>query len=163
MKKYVIAVLMSGALLLNAGALFAQENMMAFPNEQQINLLRQDLMSQKKKFTAANMQLTEAEAQKFWPVYDEYALEENKIVDTRVTMIKEYAEDYTTLSDTQARNLIKRWLQADDAEVQLRLKYIPIFSKVLPDKKTARFIQIDRHLGMLIDVQVMSAIPLVHP
>ena len=163
MKKSVIAVLMAGALLLNAGALFAQGNMMEMPNEQQIKLLRQEMRSQKKLLVAANMPLTEDEAQKFWPVYEEYALEESTIIDTRVTMIKEYAEDYTTLTDSQARNLIKRWIQADDAEVQLRLKYIPIFSRVLPAKKMALFIQIDRRFGQVLDVKVMSAIPLVHP
>ena len=136
---------------------------MEMPNEQQIKLLRQEMRSQKKLLVAANMPLTEDEAQKFWPVYEEYALEESTIIDTRVTMIKEYAEDYTTLTDSQARNLIKRWIQADDAEVQLRLKYIPIFSRVLPAKKMALFIQIDRRFGQVLDVKVMSAIPLVHP
>lgn len=161
MKKSVITVLMAGALLLNAGALFAQGDTMGLPDEQKIKLLRQDMKSQKKLLVAANMQLTEAEAQKFWPVYDEYAVEESTIVDTRVTMIKEYAEDYSTLTDAQAQNLIKRWIQADNAEVQLRLKYIPIFSKVLPPKKMALFIQIDRRFGQVLDVKVMSAIPLV--
>ena len=163
MKKSVIAVLMAGALLLNAGALFAQEPTKELVNDLEIKLLRQDLKSQKKHLVAANMQLTEAEALKFWPVYDEFTAETNKIIDTRVALIKEYSGDYDTLTDAQTQSLIKRWLQADDAEVQLRLKYITIFSKVLPAKKMARFIQIDRRLGMLIDVQVMSAIPLVQP
>ena len=163
MKKTVIAVLMAGALLLNAGALFAQEATKVSKNDLEIKVLRQDLKSQKKQFVAANMQLTEAEALKFWPVYDEYTAETIKIVDTRAALIKEYTGNYDTLTDAQAQSLLKRWLQADDAEVQLRLKYIPIFSKALPARKTARFIQIDRHLGMLIDVQVMSAIPLVQP
>ncbi len=163
MKKSVIAVLMVGALLLNVGVLFAQEHKMAFPDEMQIKVLRQDLWSQKKQLVAANMQLTEAEAVKFWPVYDEYTAEEIKIIDNRVAMIKEYSEDYNTLSDGQAHNLIKRWLQADDAEVQLRLKYIPIFSKVLPAKKTALFVQIDRRFGQMLDVKVISSIPLLQP
>ena len=163
MKKFVIAVLMAGALLLNAGALFAQGPTKELVDDQGIKLLQQDLKSQKKQFVAANMQLTEAEALKFWPVYDEYTAETIKIIDTRVALIKEYSRDYDTLTDAQAQSLIERWLQADDAEVQLRLKYITIFSEVLPAKKTARFIQIDRRLGMLIDVQVMSAIPLVQP
>ena len=163
MKKSVIAVLMAGALLLNAGALFAQGPTKELMDDQQIRLLRQDMKSQKKQFVAANMQLTEAEAWTFWPVYDEYTAETNKIIDTRVALIKEYSREYDTLTDAQTRSLIERWLQADDAEVQLRQKYITVFSKVIPARKTARFIQIDRRLGMMIDVQVMSAIPLVQP
>jgi len=171
MKKSIIAALMAGALLLNAGALFAQGSTKVFAQkpaklsmeDEEIKLQLQDLRSQKKQIVSANMQLTEAEALKFWPVYDEYTSETIKINDTRAAIIKEYTGNYDTLTDAQAQSLLKRWLQADDAEVQLRLKYIPIFSKVLSAKKTARFIQIDRHLGMMIDVQVMSAIPLVQP
>jgi hypothetical protein len=171
MKKSVIAVLMAGALLLNAGALFAEVPKKVLAqgptklsmDDQEIKLKLQDLRSEKKQIVSANMQLSEAEALKFWPVYDEYTAETIKNNDTRVALIKEYTGDYDTLTDAQAQSLLKRWLQADDAEVQLRLKYIPIFSKVLPAKKTARFIQIDRRLGMMIDVQVMSVIPLVQP
>jgi len=171
MKKSVIAVLIAGALLLNAGALFAEVPTKVFAQrptkllteDQEIKSQLEDLRSQKKQIVSANMQLTEAEALKFWPVYDEFTAETTKIIDTRVTLIKEFTGNYDTLTDAQAQSLTKRWLQADDAEVQLRLKYIPIFSKVLPVKKTARFIQIDRRLGMTIDLQVMSAIPLIQP
>jgi hypothetical protein len=171
MKKSIIAVLMAGALLLNAGALFAQGSTKVFTQrptklsteDEEIKSQLQDLRSQKKQIVSANMQLNEAESLKFWPVYDEYTAETIKINDTRVALIKEYTGNYDALTDAQAQSLLKKWLQADDAEVQLRLKYIPIFSKALPAKKTARFIQIDRHLGILIDVQVMSAIPIVQP
>lgn len=161
MKKSVIAVLMVGALLLNVGVLFAQGHTMELTDEMQIKLIRQDMRSQKRLLIAGNIQITESEAQKFWPVYDEYAAEEIKIIDDRVALIKEYAEDYNTLTDAQAQNLIKRWIQADDAEIQLRLKYIPIFAKVLPAKKMALFIQIDRRFGQMMDIKVTSAIPLV--
>jgi hypothetical protein len=170
MKKSIIAVLMTGALL-NAGALFAQTPTKVFAQtptkmsttDEEIKLQLQDLRSEKKQIVSANMQLTEAESLKFWPVYDEYTAETIKNNDIRVALIKEYARNYDTLTDAQAQSLLKRWLEADDAEVQLRLKYIPIFSKILPAKKTTRFIQMDRHLGMLIDVQLMSQIPLVQP
>ena len=78
MKKSVIAVLMAGTLLLNAGALFASQGpAKELVNDLEIKLLRQDLISQKKQLVAANMQLSEAEALKFWPVYDEYTAETN--------------------------------------------------------------------------------------
>ena len=47
--------------------------------------------------------------------------------------------------------------------VQLRLKYLPIFQKVLPGKKVARFFQVDRRIGSVIDLQIASEIPLVEP
>jgi hypothetical protein len=57
--------------------------------------------------------------------------------------------------------LIKRWIESDQDDSQLRLRYIPEFEKVISPKKTARFFQIDRRLGMMVDLQLGSEIPLV--
>jgi Spy/CpxP family protein refolding chaperone len=45
--------------------------------------LRAELRSSKKQVTAATLKLTDAEATKFWPVYDQYAAELIKINDSR--------------------------------------------------------------------------------
>jgi len=163
MKKAMTVVLLAGALLLNGATLFAEEPAKMSAIDKEIQMLRQDLRAQKKQIIAANMQLTEAEALKFWPVYDEYTRETTKLNDTRVSLIKEYAQNYDTLTDAQAQSLTKRYLGLDDAVTKLRLKYVPIFNKVLPARKTARFMQIDRRLGLLLDVQLASEIPLVQP
>jgi len=163
MKNVVTVVLLAATLLLNAGALFAEGPTKEAALDRDIQMLRQDLRAQKKQIIAANMQLSEAEAVKFWPVYDEYTQETTKLNDIRVTLIKEYAQNFENLTDAQAQSLTKRYLDLDDAVTQLRLKYVPIFNKVLPAKKTARFMQIDRRLGLLMDVQLAAQIPLVQP
>src|SRR5215472_3759372 len=71
------------------------------PTEEQVNdaniqLMRQDMRSQRKKVVAANMSLTEAEATKFWPVYDQYVAETIKVNDMRFAFLKEYAKNYET-------------------------------------------------------------------
>lgn len=130
-------------------------------SEQDIQLLRRDVRSEKKQLIAANLTLTDAEATKFWPVYDQYSAELTKIGDQRYALIKEYAQNYGSLTDDQALSLINRLLALDDALEQLRIKYVPIINKVLAGKKTARFFQIDRRITALIDLQVASQIPLV--
>ena len=132
-------------------------------SDQYVELLRKDLRSEKKQIVAANMLLTEAEAQKFWPVYDEYTVEAAKINDAKLSVIKEYVQTYETLNDAQAERMVKTWSAADEATVQLRLKYLPIFQKALPGKKVARFFQVDRRIGSVIDLQLASEIPLVEP
>jgi hypothetical protein len=167
MKKSMVAVLMlAGAALLESGVLFAQAQGTAQSSSQtdkNIQLLRQDVRSQKKQIVAANMQLTPAEAEKFWPVYDQYTADMTKLGDTRVALIKQYAQDYNSLTDAQANDLLQKWGALDGSVVQLRLKYVPIFEKVVSAKKTALFFQIDRRLSLIIDLQVASAIPLVQP
>jgi len=131
--------------------------------DQDIDLLRKDIRSQKKQMIAANMKLTDKEAEQFWPVYDQYTAELVKINDQKYAVIKQYAQNYDTLTDDQAVTLTRQALEVDGSVAQLRMKYIPLFRKVISGKKTAMFFQLDRRLVMLIDLQLASQIPLVEP
>jgi|SRR5580765_500282 Spy/CpxP family protein refolding chaperone len=130
-------------------------------NEQYVKLLRQDVRSQKKQLIAANLKLTDAEATKFWPVYEQYSAEMTKIGDQKYELIKEYGQKFGSLTDEQAQSLTNRSLALDEAIAQVRIKYAPIINKVLPGTKTATFFQLDRRITELIDLQVASQIPLV--
>jgi hypothetical protein len=127
---------------------------------QQLTLLRKDIRSIKKQVIAANLTLTDSEAPKFWQVFEQYSVETERINDSRTAIIKEYAEDYGTLTDEQADNLIRRWLDTDIEQTQLRQRYVPIFRKVLPGKKAATFFQLDRRISTMIDLQITSQLPL---
>jgi hypothetical protein len=130
-------------------------------SDQDIQLLRQDIRSKKKQLVAANLSLTTDEATKFWPVYDQYTAELVKINNTKYAVLKEYAENWGKMTNEQATSLIARSLGVDQAVAQLRIKYVPIFEKVIPGTKVATFFQIDRRLQMLIDAQLASQIPLI--
>jgi hypothetical protein len=132
-------------------------------NDANIQLMRQDIRSERKKIVAANLPLTEAEAVKFWPVYDRYIAETIKVNDVRFALLKEYAKNYDATTEQQADSFIKRWLAFDQDNTQLRLKYVPEFEKVISHKKTAMFFQIDRRVSMLIELQLASQVPLVKP
>lgn len=132
-------------------------------NDANIQLMRQDVRSERKKIVAENLPLTETEAAKFWPVYDRYIAETTKVNDVRLDLLKEYAKNFDTTTEQQADSLIKRWLALDQDNAQLRLKFVPEFEKVISHKKTAMFFQIDRRISMLIDLQLASQVPLVKP
>lgn len=129
--------------------------------DQEIKLLRQDIRSKKKQLIAANLNLTDSEATKFWPVYDQYTAELSKINDQKYAMIKDYAQNWGTITDDQAKLSIRKWLDLDTAVTQLRAKYVPIVNQVLPGKKMATFFQMDRRISMLMDVQLSSQVPFV--
>jgi len=132
-------------------------------SEQDIQLLRKDLQSDKKMIVAANMLLTKEEATKFWPLYDQYAADFAKIADVKLAVMKDYATNYDSLTDSQAGELAQRWTAADEQAIQLRLSYVPKFQSILPGKKVARFFQIDHRIGVAMDLQMASEIPLVEP
>jgi len=128
-----------------------------------VQLMRQDIRSERKKIAAANLPLTEEEAVKFWPTYDRYVVEHSKIYDIRYALIKEYAQNYNTMTGEQANSFIKRWTATEEQPAQLRLKWMPEFEKVISPKKTAMFYQVDRRLGLMVELQLSSQIPLVKP
>jgi len=127
-----------------------------------IQLLRQDLRAQKQKLIAQNLPMTETEAVKFWAVYNRYGDELRQINGEKYRLITEYAEQWPAMTNDQALIYIRRWLEVDQQVQQLRLKYVPEVSQVLPGKKAAAFFQLDRRINMMIDIQLASQLPLAH-
>ena len=96
-------------------------------------------------------------------MYEQYTAEKVKVNDDKLSIIKDYAANLAALTDNLAETLVSRWAEADQSAYQLRTNCIPMFQKVLPGKKAALFFQLDRRIGVLLDLQVASQIPLVEP
>jgi len=132
-------------------------------NEAAIQSLRADLRTERRKAITANVPLSEAEASKFWRVYDQYIADTIKINDNRYALIREYAKNYQSMTDDQADSFIKNWLTLDNDDNELRLRYIPEFEKVISHKKTALFLQVDRRVAMMVNLKLAGLVPLVKP
>jgi hypothetical protein len=128
-----------------------------------IQIIRKDVRSHQKQIIAANMKLTDSEAEKFWPVYDQYIAELDRIDDTRYALLKQGLQSAGVLTDAEAEDMVSRWLEVDQSVAQLRTRYIPHFRKILSSKKTALFCQLDRHVQLAIDLQLASPLPLIQP
>ena len=173
MKKSVVSVLVVVSALLvcsvsvmgqqaaaqNAPAADAQANII---KDQDIEMLRADLRAQRKQIMAENMTLTADEATKFWPIFDQYRREAIKPNDERWAVIKEYAANYNAMTDAQAQDYMNRSTAVDQQLLALRMKYVPIFEKVISAKKTALWYQIDRRIDLLINLQLSAQIPMVN-
>ena len=175
MKKQVAIVFVAVAvLLLCSASMLGQAAQQAPPSGQgasaqpntvsdkDIEMLRQDLRDQRKQIVALNLPLTADEATKFWPVYDQYRKAAIQPNDERWAVIKDYAAQYDTMTDAQAQSLMKRANAVDEQLLALRMRYVPIFEKVISPKKTALFYQIDRRVDLLINLQLSSVVPMVN-
>jgi len=130
-------------------------------SDQDIAMLRSDLRAKRKQITAENLPLTSDEATKFWPVYEDYRQEAIKSADKRWALLKEYAANYNTMTDAQSEDYMNRSTAIEQEFISLRMKYVPLFEKVISPKKTALWYQIDRRIDLLINLQLSSAIPMV--
>jgi outer membrane murein-binding lipoprotein Lpp len=164
--KKLLAALIVGSWLLSGTAARAQtsaqkESTTHAISNQDMDLLRKDLRSKRKQLIAANLILTDTEAAKFWPVYDQYIAELITINDRKFGLIQEYADNWGKMTNDQSLLFTRNWLEMDIAISQLRQKYVPMVAKVLEGRKTATFFQLDRRVAMMIDLQVSSQMPLV--
>jgi hypothetical protein len=109
------------------------------------------------------MKLSESEAEKFWPVYEQYVSDLVKLNGTKYALVKQYIQTKGALTDTEATSAVNQWVNVDESVAELRKKYIPLFGKVLSPKSTALFYQLDRRVQLMIDLQLASSIPVIEP
>ena len=126
-----------------------------------VELIRSVVQTERKAVVAKNMQLTEAESEAFWPVYNEYEQSMRKVNDRRVVVLRRLAAEYQTLTDEQAEALLKESFDFQQERVKVRRSFVKKFAKVLPGKRVARFYQIDGKIDSIIDFDLARTVPLV--
>ena len=125
-----------------------------------ISLLRKDVASQKFDVMDNVMQLNQDQAAKFWPIYRDYQDELTKINDQRIANIKQYAQNYTNLTDDQANQLVQNALTYRKQRLDLLAKYYDQVKQSLGAVTAARFVQVEDQLLLLIDLKIDSMLPI---
>ena len=126
-----------------------------------IELTREVLQTERKAIVAASMEMTEEQSKAFWPVYNDYRQDMRGVGDRLVKVITGYAENYKTLTDEQAKEMLDDYLEIQEQQLKVRKSYVKKFGKVLPAKKVTRFYQVEDKIEALIMVNLAQEIPLV--
>ena len=165
--RYSIVVIASVFCLVPAAA-SAQNTKVIPPDETReanlrvyADLLRSDVRAQKIAILTELMEFSESEDAKFWPVYREYETALAKINDDRLGLIKEYAANYASLTDTVADRLARGALDVEARRQDLKRRYYERFASVLSPKTAARFLQVENQILLLLDLQIAASLPLV--
>jgi hypothetical protein len=128
-----------------------------------MQILREKIKADKKLVVAANMDLTESEAKGFWPVYEQYQKDLAAINQRIVKLVESYAADYraNTLTDEKAKKLTDEFVAIELAEANLKTSSVPKLRKVLPEKKVARYLQIENKIRAAVKYEFAEGVPLV--
>jgi Spy/CpxP family protein refolding chaperone len=128
-----------------------------------MDILRQKVKADKKLVVAENLNLTDAEGAKFWPVYEAYQKDLQQINERLAATIKAYADAYNKgpVADDVAKKLLDDAAAIDDAELQLKKTAMPKILAALPAMKAARYIQIENKIRAAIRYELAANIPLV--
>jgi hypothetical protein len=150
------AVLVVGLTALGGVPVFAQDK----PADN-MQIVREKVRADKKLFVAANMELTEAEAKAFWPVYEKYQNELFLLRSRTAKLINDYADAYKDMSDEKATALLNELIKIEALGAKVKKAYLPKFQKVLPAKKVARYYQIEQKIQAALYYELAVQIPLV--
>ena len=115
----------------------------------------------RKELVAKNLKLNSDESKAFWPIYNEYRFDMEKVNDRTFNLIKDYAANYQKLTDDKAEKLLNEHLKIKRSALKVKEKYLPRFRKAIPSKKVARFYQVDNKLDAVAKVRISEQVPLV--
>jgi hypothetical protein len=127
-----------------------------------LQILRAKIKADKKLVVATNMELTESEAKGFWPIYDAYQKDLQKINRRIASLLDRYAADFhsKSLTDDKAKKLIDEALAIEQAEADLKKNYVGKLSKALPVVKAARYLQVENKIRAVVKYDLAQGVPL---
>jgi len=128
-----------------------------------LEIIHEKLKADKKLIVAKYMELTESEAKRFWPVYEVYQADLQKIHERMGSLLQSYATEYRnkSLTDEKAKKLLDAWLAIERDGAQQRKSQVPNILQALPAKKAARYMQIENEYRTLMNYDLAARVPLV--
>jgi len=126
-----------------------------------MQIVLEKIRADKKLLVAENMELTEAEAKAFWPVYAQYQDELFLLRSRTAKLINDYADAYEKMSNDTAKKLLDESMTIESLGLKLRQTYLPKFRKVLPEVKVVRYYQIENKIQAALFYELAADIPLM--
>ena len=126
-----------------------------------MQIVLESVRADKKLLVAENLQLTEAEAKAFWPVYDQYQDELFLLRSRTAKLIKDFADAYENVTDEAAMKLMDEYMAIETLGPELRKAYLPKFRQVVPEVKVVRYYQIENKINAALMYELAANIPLM--
>jgi hypothetical protein len=147
------------AALLVAAAAPAQE--MSAETWEELRGLQSQVVEGRDAIVEANLDLTEAEAEAFWPVYEDYREAASAVRERLAKLVEAYAANVDVMTDSKAEAFFEEWLAIDRQELEMRETYAKRIRDVLPARKAVRFFQVENKLDAILRLDSAMRIPLV--
>lgn len=128
--------------------------------DENASIVREVQSTDAKSLIGRNLNLTDAQAKAFWPIYDRYEAQRGKIDDRLDAVLLDYKLSCEQLCDEKAGQLINEWMRARHDLEEIRQQYIPVFGAVIPPTKVLRLYQLDGLREAVIRVDRFKKVPL---
>ena len=157
MNKMLAAVIAAAAVLVAPLAGAADGT----PPVNDLQALQKSVKADKKAYIASVLNLTDAEAKKFWPIYNAYQSDVDMANRSRNRALEVLIARDRPVSDLYAKQLANELIAADETEVRARRKMQNKLMRALPPKKAARYLQVEAQIRATQLYSIAEAFPLV--
>lgn len=140
--------------LLLSTSIFAQDV------DSYIELLKSDIKTDRKVIITETMEFTQKQSEAFWPIYNEFEHELEKLSAKRIANIKDFAANYDSLTDKKADELIKNSFSFLEDRMSLNKKYYNKFADALTPMVAAKYMQVENRIQLLLDISIAANLPL---
>jgi hypothetical protein len=157
---------LGAALIVGASFAFAEDAPVPSQDgafERDVQIARNVTEASRQATVAANLPITEVQGKAFWPVYLEYRADVTKQNVRLAKLIDRYSLEYATMTDDEAKQLTRTYLDIDRERLHLKEEYLTKFEKVLPAALVARALQTEQKLDAMQQFTLARSIPLVPP
>lgn len=155
---YRFTLMIAPALML---LLLAAAPALAEEKADSMEALRDAIQADKKAYISEYLQLTQAEGKEFWPYYNSYQFDLQKINERLVKLINDYSKTYQNMSDQDAVKMVDEYLAIERDQLKLKELYFRTLRKTLPVKKVTRYLQLENKINALVRFELAKKIPLV--
>ena len=125
-----------------------------------IEVVKSQIATQRQALVAENLGLSPEESDLFWPAYRDFHKERDSLVDRRIAILKDFRDNFDGLSDEQAKKLLDDYFKLQEDILSLQKKNLKNFRKILSEKKTLRYYQIEKKLDTIIEYDLAQVVPL---
>ena len=156
-----VAMLCGILVITVAGDAYAAGNTLVVDPATSMDTLRQQVKTDERGLVARSLELTATEAKQFWPLYDRYHRDLDRVIGRQNRAIIDYIQAESTMTNANAKRIAAEMLKADADELRLRDKQLRKTLAVLPATKAVRYIQLETRIRTLARYDVAGQLSLV--
>ena len=150
--KMNLPVIISFLCLLCSTHLYAQDD---------IQQVQEAWGKDKKELVRLSMALSPEDSVKFWPLYNEYEIQRQKLGRERILIIDDYMTNYKVMTNAKADDIINKIFKNDQALTQLQQQYYKKLKTALNAMQSARFLHIESYILTIIRSSLLEALPVI--
>ena len=126
-----------------------------------VDMILEIFKTEKKSMVHDYMELTDDQAKKFWPIYEEYEQKRKAVVQRRIDMLGRFSDHRSKLTDETAKEIADEFFSIRNADSKLQKQYFKKISKAIGAAKATSFIQLEEYIRTAINFELQDVIPFV--